>query len=134
MTKILVNIRQNFGHHSPKFWLFIRQNFGHDNDKSFTKILVIIRQNFGCSFAKILVTTNHLPKFWSSFAKILVVHSPKFWSRQIIYQNFGHHSLKNWSFVVTKILVFHSPEYLFIKIKKFSHMIKRYMSFSKRVR
>jgi len=72
VTKILVNIRQNFGHHSPKFWLFIRQNFGRRNDKSFTKILVIIRQNFGCSFAKILVTTNHLPKFWSSFAKKLV--------------------------------------------------------------
>jgi len=42
--------------------------FFHCEHKSMTKILVI-RQNFGHSFAKILVI--HSPKFWSEITKKL---------------------------------------------------------------
>ena len=85
-TKKLVIIRQNFGHHSPKFWSSfakgrfhspkfwseICQNFGHHSPKvAFIcqNFSGIICQNFGLSFAKILV---------ASFTKILVASSDIF--------------------------------------------------------
>ena len=57
------------------------------------------------SFAKKLARLRDLPKFWSeiyqnfgcSFAKILVVHSPKFWS--LIFGGLVH-SPKNWSLFI----------------------------------
>ena len=78
------------------------------------------------SFAKKLARLRDLPKFWSeiyqnfgcSFAKILVVHSPKFWS--LIFGGLVHLP-KFWSFICQKIgptqrftkkLVFvHSPKF-----------------------
>ena len=95
MTKILVTHRATFlVVHLPKNWSFIvtKKLVIRQRSLSFAKILVNIRQNFG--------------------------HSPKFWL--LIRQKIGQRFAKGRT--------------IFIKIKKFSHMIKRYMSFSKRVR
>jgi len=66
-------------------WSFIRQNFGHHSPAT----LVF-----------------HLPKFWPSFAKKLVVGSPKFWSlirqkigRWLIFEVLNIYLPKNWSLV-----------------------------------
>ena len=124
--EISCDLDQNFSHHSLKNWpdseitkilAIIRQR-----SLSFTKKLVIdlpknwslIRQKIGLSFAKKLVIDS--PKFWSLIRQHFGHHSLKFWSSfakiLVIIRR------QHWSSFAKK-LVFHSPATLVFHSPKF---------------
>jgi hypothetical protein len=96
--------------HSPKFWSLVRQKIGRWFAKKLVRDYQKIGQRSPKNWSLVRQKIGHsLLKFWSSFAKNLVIR-----------QNFSHHSPKFWLFIrqsfgcsSAKVLVVHPPKFWF---------------------